>query len=99
MIGVECKNVNRTGTSHGDLRDLSSSRRRRRGQFSDRTTKNRPPASYDFSMADWTGRLKKIEQLCAAQNLDAFVVSSPINLKYLCGFGGSAGLLVCAPRG
>jgi Xaa-Pro aminopeptidase len=50
-------------------------------------------------MADWTGRLKKIEQLCAAQNLDAFVVSSPINLKYLCGFGGSAGLLVCAPRG
>ncbi len=50
-------------------------------------------------MPDWIGRLKKIEELCAAQQLDAFVVSSPINLKYLSGFNGSTGLLVCAPRG
>src|SRR6185503_1682671 len=40
-----------------------------------------------------------IEQICTEQRLDAFVISSPISLKYLSGFGGSAGLLVCAPGG
>jgi Xaa-Pro aminopeptidase len=50
-------------------------------------------------MPDWTGRLKRLEQHCVAQQLDAFVVSSPINVKYLSGFDGSAGLLLCTPHG
>ena len=31
---------------------------------------------------------------CERQRLDAFVVSTPHNLTYLCGFTGTAGLMV-----
>jgi Xaa-Pro aminopeptidase len=48
-------------------------------------------------LADWAGRLGRIERLCARDDLQALVVSSPINIKYLTGFSGSAGLLVAEP--
>jgi Xaa-Pro aminopeptidase len=43
------------------------------------------------------GRLRKLEEFCERERLDALVVSSAVNLKYLTGFTGSAGLLVSAP--
>jgi len=42
-------------------------------------------------------RLRKVEALCQREQLDALVVSSHINIKYLTGFAGSAGLLVSSP--
>lgn len=48
-------------------------------------------------MPEWAARLKQIEQVCRDQSLQALVVSSAPNLKYLTGFAGSSGLLVCAP--
>jgi Xaa-Pro aminopeptidase len=44
---------------------------------------------------DWSGRLSRLRDAVSSQSLDAFVVSHPTNLKYLCGFSGSAGLLMC----
>src|SRR5581483_6817823 len=54
---------------------------------------------YYLFMPDWAARLKKVEERCQTQDLQALVVSSSINLKYLTGFGGSAGVLVCSPAG
>jgi Xaa-Pro aminopeptidase len=43
---------------------------------------------------DWSGRLRHVREHCARHGLDAFIVSTPHNLTYLCGFHGTAGLLV-----
>ncbi len=47
---------------------------------------------------DWSGRLRVVREYCAANDLEAFVVSTPNNLSYLCGFRGTAGLLVVGAR-
>ena len=47
---------------------------------------------------DWSGRLSHVRDYCAEHGFDAFVVSTPHNLTYLCGFQGTAGLLVTTPR-
>jgi Xaa-Pro aminopeptidase len=49
-------------------------------------------------MFDWAARLRKLADYCRTEVLDAFVVSSPINIRYLTGFAGSAGLLVVTPE-
>jgi Xaa-Pro aminopeptidase len=46
---------------------------------------------------DWSGRLARLQARLSAQNLDAFVVTTPLNVTYLTGFTGSAGLLVVRP--
>ena len=49
----------------------------------------------DADRPDWAGRLSRVRQELAAHGLDALVVSNPTNLRYLSGYTGSAGLLVC----
>lgn len=46
---------------------------------------------------DWSGRLHSLQSSLAANGLDALVVSAPLNLAYLTGFTGSAGLLLLTP--
>ena len=53
----------------------------------------------DAPRPNWTGRLQSIRDYCAAHALDALVVSGSANLRYLCGFTGSAGLLIVSPQG
>jgi len=48
----------------------------------------------DRPLPDWAGRLQRFRSDYRAQDLEAFVVSAPANLTYLCGFRGSAGLLL-----
>ncbi len=55
------------------------------------------PAS-DNAIPDWSGRLRGVRDYCARQGLDAYVSSSSHNLAYLCGFNGTAGLLITTPR-
>ena len=43
---------------------------------------------------DHPSRLKKCEHTLIEQDLDGFVVTHPANLRYLCGFTGSNGLLL-----
>jgi Xaa-Pro aminopeptidase len=43
---------------------------------------------------DYPSRLKKFERTLTEQNLDGFVVTHPANLRYLCGYTGSNGLLL-----
>ncbi len=43
---------------------------------------------------DWAGRLQRVQASLAAVGLDALIVSTPVNLTYLTGFIGSAGLLL-----
>jgi Xaa-Pro aminopeptidase len=43
---------------------------------------------------DWAGRLQRVQSSLAVDGLDSLVVSTPLNLTYLTGFTGSAGLLV-----
>ncbi len=43
---------------------------------------------------DYRSRLKKFRQTLEGQNLDGFVVTHPANLRYLCGYTGSNGLLL-----
>ena len=45
-------------------------------------------------MFDWAGRLTRLAGICRQQGLDAVVISSPTNIRYLTGFAGSAGILV-----
>jgi Xaa-Pro aminopeptidase len=45
-------------------------------------------------MFDWAARLRRVAQHCQDGPFDAFVVSTPVNIRYLTGFAGSAGLLV-----
>jgi Xaa-Pro aminopeptidase len=47
---------------------------------------------------DWPGRLTRVQSSLVSENLEALVVSTPVNVAYLTGFTGSAGLLVLAPR-
>jgi Xaa-Pro aminopeptidase len=48
---------------------------------------------------DWSGRLQTLRQSCRQLGLDTLVVSTPLNLKYLTGFAGSAGLLLVTADG
>jgi Xaa-Pro aminopeptidase len=49
-------------------------------------------------MFDWDGRLGKIADFCRCHDLDAIVISSAVNVRYLTGFTGSAGLLIVTPE-
>jgi Xaa-Pro aminopeptidase len=53
----------------------------------------------DPTRPGWTRRLRSLSDHCAHEHLPAIVVSNPVNIRYLTGFAGSAGLLVCAPAG
>jgi Xaa-Pro aminopeptidase len=44
--------------------------------------------------APYVRRLSALREDLTAASLDAFVVTHPPNIRYLCGFSGSAGLLV-----
>ena len=43
---------------------------------------------------DYAGRQKKFQQTLIDQELDGFVVTHAANLRYLCGYTGSNGLLL-----
>jgi len=43
---------------------------------------------------DYSGRQKRFQQKLVEQKLDGFVVTHPANLRYLCGYTGSNGLLL-----
>ncbi len=43
---------------------------------------------------DHLSRLKKFERTLIEQDLDGFAVTHPANLRYLCGYTGSNGLLL-----
>ena len=47
---------------------------------------------------DRAGRLRHLREHCVEHRFDAFVVSGTHNLTYLCGFRGTAGLMVTTPR-
>ena len=53
----------------------------------------------DSVRPDWSGRLRRVWRTIppAASEISALVVSTPTNIRYLCGFDGSAGLLVTCP--
>jgi len=48
----------------------------------------------DLERPDWSGRLNRAWQQAATENRAAFIVSTPTNLLYLCGFTGTAGVLL-----
>src|SRR6185436_17430574 len=50
----------------------------------------------DVDRPDWSGRLRRGWRTPPA-DVSALVVSSPANIKYLCGFDGSAGLVLTSP--
>jgi Xaa-Pro aminopeptidase len=43
---------------------------------------------------DHLPRLKKFDRTLIEQNLDGIVVTHPANLRYLCGYTGSNGMLL-----
>src|SRR5271169_286448 len=43
---------------------------------------------------DYLGRQKQFQQTLIDEELDGFVVTHPANLRYLCGYTGSNGLLL-----
>ncbi|HZQ06782.1 MAG TPA: Xaa-Pro peptidase family protein [Anaerolineae bacterium] len=43
-------------------------------------------------------RLKNLQRMLSAQDLDAMVILNVMNIRYLCGFTGSAGVLVVTPN-
>ncbi len=45
-------------------------------------------------LMDYAGRQKKFQQTLIEEKLDGFVVTHPANLRYLCGYTGSNGLLL-----
>ena len=45
------------------------------------------------SRPDWTRRLGQVEDAVRQHALDAVIISSPVNIRYLTGFSGSSGLL------
>ncbi|MGO9519136.1 MAG: M24 family metallopeptidase [Candidatus Korobacteraceae bacterium] len=47
---------------------------------------------------DHLSRLKKFERTLIEQDLDGFIVTHPANLRYLCGYTGSNGLLLFLDR-
>ena len=48
---------------------------------------------------NYTARLRALLAAIDQQNLDALLVTHLPNIRYLCGFTGSAGVLVVAKRG
>jgi Xaa-Pro aminopeptidase len=46
---------------------------------------------------DWSGRLDRVQSALRDRSLDALVVSARLNVRYLTGFAGTAGLLVITP--
>ncbi len=46
---------------------------------------------------DWSGRLDRLQSSLASRGIDALAVSTPLNIAYLTGFTGSAGLLLVGP--
>jgi Xaa-Pro aminopeptidase len=48
----------------------------------------------DTLRPDWSGRLDRTWRAAATPPCAAFIVAAPTNILYLCGFDGSAGLLV-----
>ncbi len=50
--------------------------------------------SSDLPAMDFAGRLDRARAAMADQGCDALVISNLVNVRYLCGFTGSAGLLV-----
>ena len=51
----------------------------------------------DIIRPDWSGRLRRAQRDVTERSYAALVVSAPTNILYLCGFRGSAGLLVVTP--
>ena len=51
----------------------------------------------DSDRPDWSGRLRRLWRTTPA-DVSALVVSTPANIKYLCGFDGSAGLVLTCPE-
>ena len=51
-------------------------------------------ASRASARLDYPSRQKKFQRTLNDQNLDGFVVTHPANLRYLCGYTGSNGLLL-----
>ena len=49
------------------------------------------------SHPNWPGRLARLQASLSEAQLDALVISDLLNIKYLTGFSGTAGLLVIAP--
>jgi Xaa-Pro aminopeptidase len=47
---------------------------------------------------DYGTRMRALRQAMAAGGLDAFLIIHPPNVRYLCGFTGSAGVLLAEPR-
>jgi Xaa-Pro aminopeptidase len=47
---------------------------------------------------DYKGRLKRLQQVLSSHKLDVLVVSCLPNIRYLCGFTGSAGLLLVTEK-
>src|SRR6267378_7062550 len=48
---------------------------------------------------DHSGRQRRLQAALAESNLDTLLVTHPPNIRYLCGFTGSAGVLLTADRG
>jgi len=48
---------------------------------------------------DYSGRQRKLQVALAATRLDGLLISHLPNIRYLCGFTGSAGLLLVEPSG
>ena len=46
---------------------------------------------------DWSGRLRRLWRSRQGSSAPALIVSSPINIKYLTGFDGTAGMLLSTP--
>ena len=51
----------------------------------------------DLLRPDWSGRLDRAWRQGGAGNRAAFIVSTPTNLLYLCGFSGTQGVLLLTP--
>jgi Xaa-Pro aminopeptidase len=47
---------------------------------------------------DHIGRLRQVQAAVEKHRINVFLVSHPPNLRYLCGFTGSAGVLLITPR-
>src|SRR5437879_13246658 len=48
---------------------------------------------------DHKGRLRRLQQELSRHRLDSFLVTHAPNIRYLCGFTGSAGVLLVNERG
>ena len=66
----------------------------RRAEIACRIQTELTPPMSDAVRPDWSGRFRALRQANKHDRLDALVVSTPANLRYLTGFAGSAGLLV-----